>query len=383
MIKIPKVILRIETSVGYGRGLLLGITKYAHLHGPWAFYSEPGEEQTTLPRLDNWGASGIIARVADAKKTKQFIEVKLPVIFVPLKEKIPGFANIIDDCATEGKMAAEHLLDRGFRNFAYCGFSDMHWSRGRRGSFCRRIAEAGFEAYCYDRPRARVLRSYAKEQVLLVGWLKSLPIPVGLMTCDDEHGRHVIEACKVAGLHVPEQVAIIGVDNDDLVCALSQPLLSSIAVNTERAGYEAAELLDELMTGKKVQNHDVIVQPLHIVTRQSTDILAIEDREVANAVRFIRQRAKEPIQVTDVVNAAALSRRPLEKRFRKVLNRSILDEIRRIRVAQAVRMLVDTNLSISQIASALGYPTVKHIARSFRHEMGMTLLAYRKMYGQK
>ena len=384
MPKIPKVILRIETSVAYGRGLLFGIAKYSRVHGPWAFYSEPRHEETALPHLEKWGASGIIARIPDVKKkTEQFIIKGLPAILVPLEEEIPDFPNIIDDCATAGRMAAEHLLDRGFRQFAFCGFSDMHWSRKRRESFSKRIAKAGFETHCYERPRAKVQRLYEKELALLANWLKSLPKPVGLMTCDDEHGRHTIEACKIAGLHVPEQVAIIGVDNDELVCELCNPPLSSVAVNTERAGYEAAELLDKMMAGKKMKNKNIIVHPTHIVTRQSTDILAIEDHEVVQAVSFIRQHAKEPIQVTDVVDAVTLSRRVLEKRFRKVLNRSVLEEIRRVRIDQVVWMLIDTNLSISQIASALGYPSVKHIARYFRQEKAMSLVAYRKQYGRK
>jgi len=383
MPKIPKVILRIETSVAYGRGLLFGIAKYSRVHGPWAFYSEPGHEETALPRLEKWGVSGIITRIHNVKKAEKFIITGLPTIFVPLEEKIPGFPNIIDDCDTAGKMAAEHLLDRGFRTFAYCGFSDMHWSRERRESFSKRIAQAGFETHCYERPRTKVQRSYKNEQILLADWLKSLPKPAGLMTCDDEHGRHAIEACKIAGLHVPEQVAIIGVDNDELVCALSDPPLSSIAPNTERAGYEAAELLDKLMAGEKMTNQNIIVHTTHIVTRQSTDILAIEDREVAEAVRFIRQHSKNAIGVCNVVYAVALSRRVLEKRFRKVLGRSVLDEIKRVRAAQVTQMLVGTNLPISQIASALGYPSVKHIARSFRQEKGISPLAYRKQYGSK
>lgn len=383
MPRIPKVILRIETSVAYGRGLLSGIAKYSRIHGPWAFYSEPGHEETALPRLEKWGASGIITRIPDIKKTQQFIIKGLPAILVPLEEEIPDFPNIIDDCVTAGRMAAEHLLDRGFWKFAYCGFSDMHWSRERRESFSKRIAEAGFETHCYERPRAKVQRLYEKELALLANWLKSLPKPVGLMTCDDEHGRHTIEACKIAGLHVPEQVAIIGTDNDELVCELCDPPLSSVAVNTERAGYEAAELLDKMMAGRKMKNKNIIVHPTHIVTRQSTDILAIEDHDVVQAVRFIRQHTKEPIQVSDVVDAVTLSRRVLEKRFRKVLNRSVLEEIRRVRIAQVVWMLIDTNLSISQIASALGYPSVKHIARYFRQEKAVSLVAYRKQYGRK
>lgn len=384
MARIPKVILAIETSAAYGRGLLLGIAKYSRILGTWAFYSEPGGEQTSLPRLDSWGASGIIARVADEKDAKRFIDTGLPTIFVPLKQTVPGFPNIIDDCATEGKMAAQHLLDRGFRNFTFCGFTGMYWSQERRNSFCKTIAQAGFQTRCYDRKRVKVHPHYESEQRLLADWLKCLPKPVGLMACDDEHGRHVIEACKLAALHVPEQIAVIGVDNDRVVCALSDPPLSSIAVNTERAGYEAAQLLDELMARKKkTRRKNIIVKPLHIVTRQSTDILAIEDRLVAQAVRFIREHAKDAITVDDVVDAATISRRPLEKRFRRVLNRSLLQEIRRVRAKHVAHMLAGTNLSISHIAAALGYPNVKHIARSFRHEKGMTPLAYRQKYGQK
>ncbi|UCF43002.1 MAG: DNA-binding transcriptional regulator [Planctomycetota bacterium] len=384
MAEIPKIILRIETSVAYGRGLLYGIAKYSRIHGPWAFYSEPGAEQTALPHLDKWGASGIITRIPDEGKLDQLVINGLPAILIPLKEKIPDFPNIIDDCATAGRMAAEHLLDRGFRNFAFCGFSDMHWSRDRRENFTKRIAKAGFETQSYERPRAKVVCYYQKELRLLAEWLNLLPRPVGVMTCDDEHGRHAVEACKVAGLHVPEQVAIVGVDNDELTCTLSDPPLSSIAVNTRKAGYKAAALLDRLMTGReKMAEKKIIVRPLHVVTRQSTDVLAIKDREVAEAIRFIHRNAKRPIQVSDAADAAALSRRVLEKRFRKIMGRSVYGEINRQRIGHVAGMLVDTDQSISQIALSLGYPSVKHIARSFRREKGMSPLAYRKQYGFK
>lgn len=384
MAEIPRIVLRIETSVAYGRGLLYGIARYSHIHGPWVLYSEPVGEQTALPRLDKWGASGIIARISDESKLDRLVVNGLPAVLIPLKEKIPGFPNIIDDCATAGRMAAEYLLERGFQNFAFCGFSDMHWSRDRRESFTERIAEAGFETRCYERPRAKVVRHYQKELRLLANWLNVLPRPVGIMTCNDEHGRHAAEACKIAGLQVPEQVAIVGVDNDELFCTLSDPPLSSIALNTRKAGYEAAALLDRLMTGrKKMAEQKIIVRPLHVVTRQSTNVLAIEERDVAEAIRFIRQNANRPIQVSDAVGAAAVSRRVLEKHFRKVIGRSIYSEINRQRIGHVARMLVETDRSISQIALSLGYPSVKHIARSFRRERGMCPLAYRKQYGFK
>jgi LacI family transcriptional regulator len=284
-----------------------------------------------------------------------------------------------------GKMAAEHLLDRGFKNFAYCGFEDMFGARSRGESFRRRITEAGFRTHVYKKPKPRGRRSWEDEQVFMADWLKSLPKPVGLMTCTDDRSQDVVEASKIAGVHVPEDLAIIGVDNDELVCELSSPPLSSIALNTQRSGYEAAELLDKLMSRKRIKmaNQTIVVHPTHIVTRQSTDILAIEDRDVVAAVRFIRRNAREMIQVDDVVDTVAVSRRSLEQRFRRELGCSVLAEIKRARIDQVARMLVETNLSVSQIALALGYSGVENIARYFRSEKGMSPLAYRKLYGQK
>jgi LacI family transcriptional regulator len=201
------------------------------------------------------------------------------------------------------------------------------------------------------------------------------------MACNDDRGRQVLEACKIADLHVPEEVAILGVDNDEMVCDLSNPRLSSIALNLERSGYEAAELLDKLMAGnKKMANQKIIAQPTHVVTRQSTNILAIEDSDVAQAVRFIRQHSKEMLQVDDVAKTVGISRRGLERRFRIALKRSVFNEIKRVRAEQVARMLVETNQSIGQIALALNYPGIEHISRFFRKEKGMSPLAYRKKY---
>jgi len=382
MRRIPKVILLIETSRAYGRGLLRGITKYSRLYGPWVFYSEPGGLEKALPKMKHWSANGIIMR--DSTRGSEALKMGVPIIVsVHLKEHIKGTPYIDTNGVVIGRMAAEHLLDRGFRYFGFCGFDDLHWSRERCKNFSKRVTEAGFEMYVYKQPKSRVRRSWENEQVLMADWLKSLPKPVGLMACNDDRGRHVIEACKVTGLHVPEEVAVIGVDNDELVCELSDPPLSSVALNVERGGYEAAELLDKLMAGEKAENKDIIVQPTHIVTRQSTDILAVDDIDVAEALRFIRLHAKEPIQVGEVADAAALSRRALQQRFRRTLNRTVYDEIRHARMEQAARMLAETNLSVSQIAQKLGYSGVEKMSRSFRREIGMSPLAYRKCYGLK
>jgi len=359
MAKIRKVILLIETSRAYGRGILRGIARYSRLHGPWIldrkppYYRKPGEWVRSLRRRKKLDADGII--MVEQEKPEEIIAMGLPTIASPyIKERIPGVANIIGDTAKMGQMAAEHLLNRGFRQFAYCGFEDMFGARSRGESFGKRIKEAGFETYFYKQPKSKANRSWENEQIYMADWLKSLPKPVGLMTCTDDRSQDVIEACKIAALHVPEQVAIIGVDNDETVCELSSPPLSSIVLNTERSGYEAAELLDKLMAGEKMANHEIIVQPTHIVTRQSTDILAVDDREVAKAMRFIRQHSKGIIQVSDVVDSVGLSRRVLQQRFQRILGRS-----------------------------AFGYAGVEKLSRYFQREKGMSPCAYRKQYGRK
>lgn len=383
---IPRVILLIENSRQPGRGVLRGIAKYAFLNGPWTFYSKPpfytnpvkGKSQL-LSRMKEFDPDGIITR--DSEKVKEIVAGGVPTIFFVAVNPPPrDFPWINTDNDAMGKMAAEHLLASGFTQFAFCGFCNILWSMARSRSFTKRIAHAGFRVYPYKISKSQSKLSWTKECFLLADWLKQLPKPIGLIACNDDRAQQVIEAAKIAGLNVPEQIAVVGVDNDDLVCNLTNPRLSSIAVDWERVGYEAAGLLDKMMAGKKTADKKIIARPTHVVTRQSTDILAIEDREVAEAVRFIRQHAKESVQVSDVVQWVALSRRSLERRFFKALGRSIYDEIKRVRVEQICRLLLQTNLTIRQIALELKYPCGEHISRFFRQEMGMSPLDYRKKH---
>lgn len=365
-----------------------GIAKYSRLHGPWRFFRQPptyikiNGRKEEMRRLKNWGAHGIIARDS-VENIKEVIAMGLPTIIASsVREPFPGLPSAVDDCVTTGKMVAEYLLDRGFRQFAYCGIDKMPWSQKRGESFAKTLAEAGFKTNFYKQPKSQVNRLWENEPAFMVEWLKSLPKPAGLMTCADHRSEQIIEACEIAGLRIPDQIAVIGVDNDELICELSNPPLSSVAINFERVGYEAAELLDKLMARKeKMAGQRIVARPTHIVTRQSTDILAIEDHEVANAVQFIRQNSSQVIQVIDVVAATALSRRVLERRFRQILGRPILSEIRRVRVERIAIILVETDQPITQIALNLGYTSIEHIARYFRQEKGMSPKAYRKQYG--
>ncbi len=399
MPRIPKIVLLIESSRAYGRGLLAGIASYARLHGPWSFYRRPPlyddidqEERITHERIERWKPDGIIMRdsrlerwsydgfgVQDSQAHKKILNMAVPIIIASSAvEQNRVFPAIMSDCAGIGKMVAEHLLERGFRNFAYCGLDDLRWSAERGESFQENLAQAGFTVQFYRQPAEKNKRTWEAELGIMADWLRQLPKPVGVMTCNDDRAQQIIEACKLANLNVPEEIAVIGVDNDDLVCELSEPPISSVVLNAERAGYEAAELLDRLMAGEKMTGQTIWARPSRVVTRKSTDILAIEDKEVAAAIRFIRQNARKAIQVNDAVQATAISRRVLEKRFRKEIGRSIFGEIKRARTSLVARMLLETDWSVSQIALKAGFTNIDHLSRYFREEMGVRPLAYRK-----
>jgi LacI family transcriptional regulator len=375
----PSVFLFVETSREFGRGLLYGIAKYSRLHGPWRVYRQPAGLDSSMPNWKDWPVDGAIVR--DVRMVDKFVGAGFPVIFAQHnRESYAPFPAIVTDSQSIGRMGAEHFLDRGFHNFAYCGLNEFVWSRQRGQYFVERLAKAGATVSKYEPTPSKRKRLWRSEQPILARWLKSLAKPVALMCCNDDRALRVVETCKLVNLHVPDEVAVLGVDNDVLVCDLADPPISSIALNTAVAGYAAAELLDRLIEGEPMNGQRISVYPSHIVTRLSTDILAITDREVAAALRYIREHVDKFIQVDDVVEATRVSRRVLEKRFRAVLRRSIHQEIRRIRVNHIIQLLLGTDLNVTQIARRSGFDGVEHVSRYFRREVGMTLRDYRRRH---
>lgn len=386
-----KVILLMETSRAYGRSILRGIAHYCGTHSPWIFYrSAPfywgsTSKRRSLKALLKLDVDGVILREQrNREQTEKLLSLGIPAIVAPYTEPFSGLPNILTDDMTIGSIAAEHLLYRGFKHFAYCGFGQMYyWSRQRGVSFGQRVAEGGFEThyYEYEQPRTKAPHPWEKEQAILIDWLKCLPKPVGLMACNDDRSQDVLEACKIARFAVPEQVAIVGMGNDDLICDLSVPPLSSVAVSAIKAGYEAAATLDKLMGGEKVTDHVIFVRPSRVVTRQSTDVFAVADRDVLDALRFIHTRAKkELIRVDDVLKVVPVSRRSLYERFARTLGRSVHHEIKRVRVDEFARLLVNTDLPISQIALRLGCSDMKNLARYFKKAKGISPADYRKRH---
>jgi LacI family transcriptional regulator, galactose operon repressor len=384
--QIPRVGLFIESSRASGRSLLGGIARYAHDHGRWSFFWEPGGLEKAWPRLRSLALDGIILR--DVDKLDEVLSLGFPAVVVGHnRTEVSGLVNVTTDSETIAHMAAEHLLSCGFKQFAYCGFvaaatDKASWSQLRLQSFSKRIRQAGFPCYIYPSV-ACAGSSWPRERRAMTQWLQSLPKPIGLMACNDDRAQQVVEACKLAGVSVPDDVGVIGVDNDEVVCGLSDPPLSSIAVNFERAGYEAAKALAQLLRGKRTVPQRIVVVATHVLVRRSTDFVATDDVHLAKALRSIRDSAgQHGVGVADVARAAGLSRRALEMRFRNQLNRSILDEIRRVRTDQIARLLAETDMTVSQIADLLGFEDTHHFARYFRAAKKMSPLAYRQTHGK-
>lgn len=376
---IKRIILLIETSREFGRQLIFGISRYSRLHGQWSFYKEQIGLKSSIPHLTNWKPDGIIMR--DSLITDELIALKIPTILVQHDASCSkDLPVIITDSPVIGKMASEHLIERGFKNLAFCGFDHFEWSNSRKKYFCQRNDEAGFTTHVYASPKTNGIIDWEKEQRHVCNWLKSVPKPVGVLACNDDRGQHILEVCKRLGFKVPEDVAVIGVDNDPMICDIGDPPLTSIALNVERAGYEAARLLDQMIEGKPIAPQIINVTPTHVVQRQSTDLLAINDPEVAAAIRFIKENAKNKILVCDVVKVTRISRRALEQRFREILHRSIYDEIRQERIELISKLLIETDLPISHISSLFNFTDLEHISRYFKKKKGLGLREFRKLH---
>jgi LacI family transcriptional regulator len=374
---IPQVALLLETSTEYGRGLLRGIVRYSRLHGPWSLYVAPGHLEQALPKAKSWSGTGIIARIRSPEMAKLISATGLPFVASSLDEsRSPGrgdkFGEIRTNSAAIARMAAAHLVERSLRRFAFCGFVGLAWSLHREEVFSQYLGDRGLQCQTHRielanwMQRANWIETWEDEQPILVDWLKSLPKPVGLMACNDICGREVLQACAAAGLRVPDDVAVVGVDNDEMMCELSSPPLSSVALDLEKAGYEAARLLDNLMFGHLTGEHVVQVEPVYVVTRQSSEAIVQDDPCVATALRFIKNHAGQAIGVPNVVEQAGVSRRTLERRFFRALGRSIHSEITHCRLERAKRLLLETDLPAHRVAAGAGFGSIKTFNRVFR-----------------
>lgn len=376
----PRVALLIETSRAYGRDLLVGIAQYVRVNGPWSIEFEEGDPCERMPDwFGGWKGDGVLARV----KTRAMADA-LAKLRVPTVDLYGGLANlkmltVRSDEAAVGRVAAEHLLERGFRQFAFCGFNGTDWSDRRRDGFEGRLGQAGLCCQVFANARPPELAPAGeyeehgvKSEQELNRWLQGLPKPIGLMACNDVRARQVLNACRSLRLAVPDEVAVIGVDKDEVLCELSDLPLSSVILNTQRIGFEAAALLGHMMAGRKPPREPLLVEPRGIATRHSTDVLAVEDRHVATALRFIREHACERITVPALLKAVPLSRSSLERRFAQILRRSPKAEILRVQLERAKQLLMDSDLPLAMVTEKAGFAHPEHMSRLFKKKTGTT-----------
>ncbi len=365
-----KIMLMISTQYAHGRGVLAGIADYIDHHTPWQNLLEP-ELNPKIIAQGNY--DGIISEPNSPGMYEALLAVKVPVITVgslPIEHGPP--AVVVDNRAV-GRMAGSHLADLGLKNLGFVPRSGTHYSLQR---------EAGLTE-CATQRKLTVWRcpdETVDDEPALIAWLKKLPFPIGILAANDREALRVSRACRLANLRIPEQVALMGVDNEDESCRLAEPPLTSVDHGTRRIGYEAARMLDQWLTTGNRPEKSLLIQPVGVIPRPSTNLLAISDEDVVAALRFIRAGTSASLKVSDVLKHVAISRRSLEMHFQRLLGRTVHDEIIRVRIERAKHLLITSDWSILQIANACGFAFPSQFSHAFKRETGTQPLAFRHQY---
>jgi LacI family transcriptional regulator len=381
----PRVALLVESSRAYGRGIMAGVAKYVREHEAWSiFYQELSLRDETPAWFKTWKGEGVITRLENNNVVGLVQRLRVPVVYLRKVKDTAGMPTILTDNAVSGEMCFEHFKERGFRHFAFCGFNGADYSDERREGFVCSVKKAGLQCHVFKdaSPSGKVKTAGYEIEGLNDGaavarWIRQLPKPAGVMACNDVRGQQVLNTCRALGVTVPDDVAVIGVDNDEVLCSLSDPPLSSVVPDTERIGYETAALLARMMHGEKPSSAQIFIRPKCVVTRRSTEVLAVEDRQIAAVTRFIREHACEGIDVSDVLRAVPMSRSTLDRRFITLMKCSPKDEILRVRLNRAKQLLAETDFPLPIIAEKIGLEHAEYLSRIFKKRIGMTPSEFR------
>lgn len=388
-----RVVLLVDTSRAHGRGIVRGVARYSREQGNWAVTFKPhGLGDPPPPWLREACADGILARVGNPKMASAIERIGVPAVDLRGVIGGAGLPTIRVDNREVARLAVEHLLERGFTRFGFCGLPrGVHPHMDELCDwFVSCVARAGFSCDVFKARRGprrgeawecqqNRIGQWKDQQRRLSQWIEALPKPVAVMACHDDRALQILDACRRAGSLVPEQIAVISADNDEYLCELASPPLTSIDENPQRIGYEAAALLDQMISGLPPRTNSLLVPPRGVVIRQSTDLLAIDDLHVAVALRFIREHACHGIRPKDVVRQVPLSRVALAARFKAALGRTIGQEIQRVQVRRVEELLAGTDLPIKRIAHQAGFQYIEHMTRLFHRLTGQTPAEYRKM----
>lgn len=379
MTRSRRIALLIGQDIGFSRSVLQGVHDYAITRG-WVFHDARADIRVIRP-MRQWKPDGVIASVYDEEVAQALARCRVPVVnTASMVASWRGPLVDVDNQAV-GRMAAEHLLERGLRNFGFLGSANAGCSSGRAAGFAARLAQAGFSvSLCHVeyRPVPPLNASWLGLHRSVREWLLKLPKPVGIMASHDKPARDLAETCPELGLRVPDEVAVLGVDDDEFECRLCHPPLSSVRNPGVQIGYEAAKLLDQLMSGKAPKQLRIAIPPAHVVTRQSTETTAVADAEVADALLWIRDHLQEDIGVDGLVAAVGGCRRTLERRFRAAVGESMLEKIRRMRIEKAKHLLAETELKLPVIAQQCGIGSAARLTVIFRQVTGQPPSAFRR-----
>ena len=377
---IPRVGIIWYPEFGYSRRITRGIAEYVSRHSPWRLFSSNPNFAEQLPDLNEWKGDGIIGAFETDEIVRQVIRTGLPAVDAGSGlPKMPLPQLTVDDRAV-GHAAAEHLLALGFQHFGVLSIQ-VSYSQRREAAFCERLAEAGFDCDTCRSYRGGVWPTSGSEpDMSVVEWLKQIEKPVGLFATDDDLALRIGTRVQQLNFGIPDDIAIIGADNDEMICELAPVQLSSVEIPYREIGYKAAGLLDGMMRGKPAPKEPVLIRPGSVIERSSTGIAANVDPEVRRAIEYIRQNAYETINVEDVLEKTNLSRRTLENRFREAIGRSPYQEIQRLRIERAKQLLRETALPVTKVASMVGFSNPHHFCIIFRRKTSQTPTAFRRRH---
>ena len=385
---IRQVALLVEWSRAYGRGVLRGIGKYVQTHGRWEVYHTERNLSDTAPSwLRKWKGDGIIARIENPRLAGQIKRMQIPFVDLYEHEGKERLSTVLTDNGAIARLAAGHLIERELKHFAYCGLPGIFSSDERCRCFVEYLSSVGYDVHVYEPSHRHPTKLISanedfelRREAGIVRWLHALPKPIGLMACNDLRAHQILMVCDENRLAVPEEVAVIGVDNDEVICGLTRPPLSSVEQNPEEVGYQAAALLDRLMQGETPPKEPMIIPPRGIVARQSTDIVAVADAELASALHHIRKHACDGLSVGELAKSVAMSRRTLERRFLQCLGRSPKDEIDRVQLGHVKRLLATTDYPLVKIAQLTGFRYVESMCALFKKTIAQTPGQYRRRH---
>jgi len=373
-----RVALLVETSKAFGRGVLRGVSRWLREHEPWSLYAdERGFEEGVPPGLETWHVDGVISRVPRDRLPASWRQGKVPLVSLRWEEGSGPSPGIHADEAAIAHAAADHLLDQGFSQLAFCGVR-TRWSQLREAAFAAHAAARGATVHVFDSPQTSQMGMRVDAVPAIARWIESLPRPVGIMAAYDVRALEVLDAVRSLRLACPDDVAVIGVDDDEVLCSLASPNLTSVNQNLECIGYEAARLLTARMNGEAVTGGSVFVPPIGVSVRRSTDILSVDDPDVRLALRLIRSKACDGVTTDQVAGVTSLSRRSLERQFSQTLGRSLHDEIVRTKLLTARRLLADTDLKLAAIAARCGFAHAAQLCTVFKKTFGLTPTEHRR-----